>query len=365
MSSPTKSPTKDDFNLSQAKDTSKSIAMNYLPMGLSSIVNMPVMNCISAMCSRSASSNITYTENNITTEYKANQLWIIGGAPGSTYNLHNVQGYPSGELIVKNMDTNGDKILYTCFLLNLIGETIPGSQINRLFQAVQDSKTTLDNFDLTSDIYAKDDPQAEFIQYNSVTLNSGTTVIIYTNPINISMNEIATLQNNLGNFDMYNKNYSIIGRDVPGQWMECDYVPIDSEEVAAYNLPLASGILESQAQQNSFKTIMMFIVFAMLVALAYGIIPAAYLFLIHLVFGKGFLSQANKEDRVYYVDFALTLIFGIIPVILILVGAFGDSGNSGLQLLVGITGAIFYTVCYIIIQSKKMNPDFIPGLNIS
>jgi heme/copper-type cytochrome/quinol oxidase subunit 4 len=356
--------TKDGFNLSQTKDTSKSLTMNYLPMGLTDIVQEPALNCISAMCSRSASSNITYTENNVTTEYKANKLWIVSAASGSQYKLHNVQGCPSGELIIQNFDTNGDKVLYICYLLNLVSDTIPGCQIDTIFQAVKDNKTT-NTVDLNSDIYRRDDPQAEFIQYNSVDLNPGKTVIVYTNPIDINSTQLMTLQNNLANFDMYNKTYSIIGKDVPGQWMECEYAPIDSTETAAFNLPLASEILESQAQQNSFKTIMMFIVFAILTALTYVIIPDSYLFIISMVFGKKFLSQADKEDRVYYVDFALTVVFGIIPLILILTGTFSDAENSALQLLIGITGAIFYTVCYIIIQSKKMNKAFIPGLDIS
>lgn len=356
--------TPEGFNLSQATDSSQSITTNYLPMGLTQIIQDPGLNCISAMCSRSASSNVTYTDsNNVTTEYKANKLWIIGGAPGSNDKLHNVQGCPTGELIIQNFDTNGDKVLYMCYLLNLVGDVIPGGQVDSIFQAVQDNATTL-TVNLNSDIYAKSAPQAKYIQYTSAITNPGSMVVIYTNPISISMTQIMTLQNNIASFDMYNKIYSIIGQGTPGQWMECDYVPIDSEEVSSFNLPLASGILETQAQQSSFKTIMMFIVFALLVAMAYAIIPSAYLFIIHLVFGKTFLTEEEKTDRVYYVDLALTILFGAIPVILVLIGAFGDLSNSGQILLVGITMGILYTIGYIIIQSKKMDKKFIPELDV-
>jgi len=356
--------TSDGFNLSQSKDPSISIAMNYLPMGLSGIIQESDLNCISAMCARSSSSNVTYTENSVTTEYKANKLWIVGGAPGSRYKLHNVQGCPSGELIIQNYDTNGDKVLYMCYLLNLVSETVPGNQVDSIFQAVKNNKTTI-TVDLNNDIYAKSDPQAEFIQYTSKDFSPGTTVIVYTNPINMTMTELGALQNNIGNFDMYNKSYSIVGKDTPGEWMECDYVPIDSDEVAAYNLPLASGILETQSQQSSFKTIMMFIIFAILVSVAYVIVPSAYLFLINLAFGKSFLTDADKKDRVDYVDGILTVIFAVIPVIMIMIGAFSNLSDAGNVLLAGIVMAILYTICYVIIQSKKMSGDFIKGLNIS
>ena len=163
---------------------------------------------------------------------------------------------------------------------------------------------------------------------------------------------------------MYNKTYTTIPLSVPGSWMECEYVPLDSEEVAAYNLPLASDILENQSNQNSMKTIMTFIIFAILCGIAYAIVPDSYLFLVRMALGKGFKSPQQEVNRIFWLDVILSSVIMITAITLIMVGAFANpqtTPNTGTILTAGLTMSILFVLCYIIVQSKKQNPNFLPG----
>ena len=62
------------FDLSKTVDTSRSVVINYLPLGITSIFRDEVNQYITADCAISSSSNITYTDGGNTTEYKASKL---------------------------------------------------------------------------------------------------------------------------------------------------------------------------------------------------------------------------------------------------------------------------------------------------
>lgn len=378
------------LSIDQAPNNTCSVTLNYLPMGVSAIMMDPDNKWVTGLCSRSSSPNVTYTnDQNVTTTYYANKLWIVGSATGTNCPLHEFSGYPpgqlqtvvsgapssapsttpagqqpTGELIIQNFSEDGSKVLYMCFLLVYVGSNAPpGGQIESLFDAVI-NKQTEKTVDFNSDIFGNVDPKAVYLEYNSVKLNKGAEVMIYSNPIRIGATMVNILQNNLGMFDMYNATYTTIPLSVPGSWMECEYVPLDSEEVAAYNLPLASDILENQSNQNSMKTIMTFIVFAILCGIAYAIVPDSYLFLVRMALGKGFKSPQQEVNRIFWLDVIMSSVILITAVTLIMVGAFANpqtTPNTGTILTAGLTMAILFVLCYIIVQSKKQNPNFLPG----
>jgi hypothetical protein len=99
--------------------------------------------------------------------------------------------------------------------------------------------------------------------------------------------------------------------------------------------------------------------------MAYVIIPSAYVFLAKLLYGDGFVTTAQKQKYIRTLDMALTALFGVIPVILVLVGSFSDLSSAGSLLLGGITMGILYTIGYIIIQSKQMDSAFISDLKLT
>ena len=361
------------FNILQTPNTNESVTLNYLPMGLSGVMLDPTNKWVTGMCSRSTSPNVVYTDSqNVTRNYYAQRLWIVGGSTGTTYPLQSFTGFASGELnangtptaevIIQNFSEDGENLLYTVFLLSYVGTSAPpGGQIENIFNTIENKQTEV-TVNLNSDIFGNVDPNAVYLQYTSKELGPGSNVIVYSNPIRVGSTMVEILQNNLGLFDMYASDYNIIPLSVPGQWMECDYVPIDSEEVAAYNLPLASEVLTESGNNSSIKTIMMFMIFAVLCGIAYSIVPSVYLYLVELVLGHTYMTSYSANQRIYRLDLFISVLFCVPAVVLICVGAFGDPQkipNTGTLLTTGLTLAIFYTLCFVIVESKKSSGTFL------
>jgi hypothetical protein len=374
------------FDLSnQAPNPAENVTLNYLPMGISGLMYNTDDNWITGLCSRSSTPNVTYTNsNNKTNNYYANKMWIVGKSnipDASICKLHTFSGTslnlsftsdsqssaandgtsPSGELIIENFSEDGSQVLYMCFLLTYVGSNAPpGGQVDAIFNAVDTNQRQI-TVNLNNDIFGNVDPNATYVEYKSTQLSSGAEVLIYMNPIRIGAALVNALQNNLALIDMYNSDFTIIPLSVPGSWMECEYVPIDSEEVTSYNLPLASNILESQSNQNSIKTILTFIVFAILTGIAYAVVPDAYKFLVNLATGNN-LNPQGKVNRIFRLDILLTCVIMITALTLVFVGAFANPAkvsNTGTILTAGLTMSILFVLFYIIIQSKKRDPEFL------
>ena len=274
------------------------------------------------------------------------------------------KGSPTATLIIKNDTEDYESHIYTCFLLNYVGSSAPpGSQIDNIFMKSSNKQTQL-TVNLNEDIFRSDAPNAKYIQYTSKKLGSGSNVIIYTDPIDIGSTQVELLQNNLGLFDMHNPVYSTISSADQGDWMECDYVPIDSEEVTTYSLPIDSGLVQDAGGQSTIQTIMMFIVFAILTAFAYILFPKIYFYLLQqwilYSVGNEYLGDKQKEDKVSSFDLWTSIIWCGIAFLLIFAGAFWS--NEGAALSTGLTMSIYYILSYVIIQSKKAEPTFLKDL---
>ena len=57
-----------------------------------------------------------------------------------------------------------------------------------------------------------------------------------------------------------------------------DYVPLNSQEVASYSLPVSSGIVQDSASNNALKTSGVHFIY-FLVVIAFGLIPITYIFI--------------------------------------------------------------------------------------
>jgi hypothetical protein len=149
--------------------------------------------------------------------------------------------------------------------------------------------------------------------------------------------------------------------------MECDNVPIDGPDIATYNLPIQSGIVKDMNTLDSFRTIVMFIVFFIGCIFAYFLIPAAYLGLINIWIGRGYLDPSAKKQVVGTIDWTISGILVSISVSLMMAGIFGnpDAVNTSDSLLSGFIIGIIYILGFIIIQSKKLGGRFIEGVSYS
>ena len=376
---PQPQPSVSAFNPSQSPDTTKSILATYSAVGLTGILNDPDNYYITALMDKSSTPNVTYTNSTGGTQtFIGNSMWIIGNAAGSNNKLHSVQGVPpasvAGELIIQNLNSNGDQVLYMCYLLCLSTVAVPGAnQIDNILNAAP--TTTMMTVDLDAAISSKPTSNPVYFEYTSpgVSYSPSSIVIVASQPIFITSVNIMTLQNNLGMFSMPMPSpasaYSVIQTAQPGQWMECDYVPIDSEEVASYNLPISSNLIKSNSMFNSMQTIILFIVFFFICVFAYFTIPMSYLGLLALWLKKMIPpgSGGNKKDYVWYFDAILSLLLGGTAFCLIFFAVFfpistGASNNDAI--LSGFCIGIIYIIGYIVIQSKKMSGGtFIPGVD--
>lgn len=343
------------FDLNKTLDTSKSITINYLPIGITSIFRDDINKYISADCAISSSSNITYTDNNISTEYKANKLWIISDANDTKMNIVNgVQA--NAQLIIRHVNSNGDKVLFMCFPLNVTNPGPPRGAIDSIVRATIDNVTQM-TVSLNEDIFRDSVSDTKYVEYVS-NLGNNATVIVFGRAIDIISVNVLDLENNLTNlFNVNSEQYNIIGSPPPGEWMECDYVPLDSDEVAAYNLPVSSGLVQDNAANNSLKTMMMFIVFILMAVVCFNIIPVSYVFLLQFVFSfSDITNPIEQRGSMNRVNQMCVVIFGILAGYFLYIGVFGDPNvypNYAQYLLYGILICVLMIITYLILESKK------------
>jgi len=342
------------FDLNKTVDTGKNVVINYLPLGLTSIFRDGINQYITSDCAVSSSSNITYTENGNTIEYKANKLWIVSNSNDTKMNI--INGVESNaQLIIRNVNANGDKVLFMCFPLNVVNPGPQRGAIDSIVRATTDNVTQM-TVTLNDDIYRETIPDTKYIEYTS-NLGNNATVIVYGRALNIISMNVLELENNLELFNIQPDDYNILGAPVPGEWMECDYVPIDSDEVAAYSLPVSSGLVQDSAANNSLKTMLMFVVFILLAVVCFNIIPVGYIFLLEFIFSfTETVEPIEQRSSMKRVNQIIVGCLGIIAGYMLYIGVFGDPTvypNYGEYLLYGIVISIIIVVSYLIIESKK------------
>ena len=346
------------FNLKQTEDTTKSVIFNYLPIALTQLNRDDTNKFITANCSQSSTSNVTYTENNIPTEYKANKIWIISNGTFSSFKspMNQINGINSdSQLIIRNMNSNGDKTLFMCFPLIVKNPGPSRGVIDSIIRAETQNISQL-TVDFNNDIRRNQTSGTKFIEYTS-TKGNKATVLMYGNAIEILSESVKDLENNVDLFNIQPSKYNIIGAPVPGEWMECDYVPIDSEEVASYNLPVSSQLVQDSSATNSLKTMVMFIIFILITMTCFSVIPAAYIFILQFVFN--YSQSVNPIDQKHMMNKfnqIIMIIFGIVILGCFYIGVFANPDsypNYAQYLLWGIVLSVVIGVCYLILESKK------------
>ena len=363
------------FDPSKIPDITSVVSYNYPSLTISGITT--TNGGIMATCSKTSSSNVTYVTNNITTEFQATKLYIIGNNANTTP-LHSIKGVDfNGELIIENRaTTNSAQKLYMCFLLKT-DTAVSSTDVDLIISSSY--KTPPGNTCIVDINSLKPTSQYNnFIEYNSGSSDLKPIVIIYTNTIHTNSN-LDVFNNKLGltMFTMspsQSNDYSILlstltGSTEEGEWMECDNVPIDSEDVQTYNLPITSGVLKDGEILNSYYNIILSIVFLVFCGLAYFLVPSAYLKIVMIALKQQnalFADQSTKKDIINWVNMALTFMFLGLAVILILIGLFPSPTmtNSNDILLSGLIITILYTIAFIVVTMKRTTTkNFIPGVN--
>jgi len=334
-----------EFNLSKSIDTSKSITLNYIPIGLKNILLNTDDKNITAECETSPSSHVTFTDNNIKSEFKATSVCIVGTANDTKVNQ--ISGVASnGQLIIKNVDTDNNEVLFMCFPLVVANPGPSNSGIDALIRiAAPDIPTTL-TVNFNADIFAKEISEVKYVEYSSSLGNA--RVVTFAHPISIISAQLMGLENNTNFFNLQPSEYSILTPSTPGEWMECDYVPIDSEEVETYNLPVSSSLVQDSAAHNSLKTMFMYILFLLFTGMSYSVIPAIYKYILSFLFIN--LGTTGQSARKIFMDRFDTIMRVSLLILIIIFFAIGNQ-----FILYGIVISIVTLLGYIIISSKKSN----------
>jgi hypothetical protein len=326
------------------------IEFDYPAMNITNIVNDSSNKWITGTCNPpSTATNITYNTNGAKAVYKSSQMWIVGNGNS---NLHKVPGVNfNGELIIKNTsDVAGT--FWMCFLL-ASSATAQKTDIDVLFDGTSNAL-----INLATDIIPSTGNNNFLFYKNTV---DSSPVAIYTSPIQIS-SDLLQYENNLKVLSLSGNDAQTISNNSSFEWMECDNVPIGSDTIATYSLPIQSGLVKDINTLDTFKTIVMFIIFFIACVFSYFLIPSAYLALIGFVVGNRYMDPITKKKWVGWIDMGITAVLVGISIILMLGGTFGQSKKSVDVLLSGVIIAIIYIIGYVIIQSKKLGGRFIEGV---
>jgi hypothetical protein len=348
------------FDLNQNPDTTQQIKHEYPTMTASSIslVTDSGTKFIKANFNGGGSSaNVIYTKSNTTVNFKASQLFIYG-------NVHSRNGISyAGELIIKNdplTNASSTPSIYMCFILS--------NNSNNLETGIDKIINNKETTPISVDLNTSTEGESTYIVYKAAN-NSGIPclVVLFTTPIQIKSSLVGYSNTCDSLFVTPNNNltYSIVSSKIEGDWMECDYVPIESAAVTTYSLPIQSSLIKDSNSMDSLRTTVMFVTFFIICVFAYFLIPTVYL----AVFSKLIKDDAPPEKKkkiVLYMDYVLSFLLGGVGLILICVGAFSDPTkveNTGDILLAGFAVSIIYIISYIIIQAKKLGGGtFIPGV---
>jgi hypothetical protein len=351
------------FDLKQKPDLSQSVTFDY-PQATVTNINLnsgDFLEC-NYVCGGS-SPNIIYSKSALISNYKSNKLRIYG----VLFKDLAAKIPHTGTLVIQNNPTtNSPGTVYMCFLLSPKIFTVP-TDLDALMKTIDlNASPTLYLNNLT------EGGSNNYIVYSGMDkMSMQTTNIIYMDPISVgSVSFNATKSDWI--VDVNPKIYSIVKSNstTAGEWMECDYAPMDTEEITTYNIPINSSVITESSRLDSFRTIIMFMVFLLLCVFAYLIIPSVYLAVIMKlldldVFGGKLSSNDDKKKNVLYIDIGLSTVFGLSGLILICVGAFADQDkvpDTSDILLSGIAISLVYIISYIVIQSKKMTGKFIEGV---
>jgi hypothetical protein len=352
------------FDLNKKPDPLKTLLHNYPVLTVSAITQTGDAGKndakIYANVSDSSDPNVVFTQSNATSNYKASKLFIYG-------DLHANNGINfDGELVIKNdplTNAGSTPSIYMCFVLSA-NTNNKMTDIDKIIKASGSTPltVTLNDFINTAN-------DLKYVMYDAKNNNGiPCKVAVFSNPIEINtqLTGFVTACDDL--FITPNPvEYSVIENSNQGDWMECDYVPIESADVATYSLPIQSSLIKDSNSMDALRTIIMFVVFFMICVFAYFLIPVIYIAILSKMFKPG-VEGEKKKKTVLYLDYVLSFIFGGTGLILICIGAFSDPekvDNVGNILLAGFAVSIIYIVSYIVIQSKKLSGPFVPGVSYS
>lgn len=373
------------LNIDQEVDTTQSVYYNFNNLPLTNILlnntNATVSDSttaanntfIQADVTETSSSNLTYTQGTISSEYRSTAIYIIGSSDGSMVpQITGIQSPQQGQLIITNQIVSSSsanpETIKMIFPLIVTSVQAKQNDLDQVFRSAQPMSITdasgnkqrntnggsaTINIQKTLDEQIKADTKYFIFDDSSVGENNlPNKVVIFGGIyyiISVSMYTLRTLYNNEDWPAYYTipSTYNTILATQPGQWMECDYVDVDSDNVA---VTLSSGKVQDDAAYNSLRTMMMYILFIIFTAFSYTLIPQIYILMLKAFFAFMEAETKGKQSRAMEsFDFGALIFFFVLCFLFIIIGV----NQSPLLLLYGVCLGILTMLGHIIIKSKK------------
>lgn len=370
------------FNIDQEVDTTQSVYYNFNNLPLTNILlnntnaivsdstTAPNNTFIQADVTETSSSNLTYTQGTVSSEYRSTAIYIIGSSDGSMVpQITGIQSPQQGQLIIKNTlvsqsSTNPEtiKMIFPLIVTSVAAEQ---NDLDLVFRSAQpmsitdasgNKQTNTNGGSATINIQKTLDEQIKADTKYFIFDDTDGKVVIFGGIYYIISVSMYTLRTPYYADDSLfpasytftdTTAYNTILATQPGQWMECDYVDVDSDNVA---VTLSSGKVQDDAAYNSLRTMMMYILFIIFTAFSYTLIPQIYILMLKAFFAFMEAETKGKQSRAMEsFDLGALIFFFVLCFLFIAIGI----NQSPLLLLYGVCLGILTMLGHIIIKSKK------------
>tara|TARA_A100001015_G_C15012454_1_gene723813 strand:+ start:889 stop:2073 length:1185 start_codon:yes stop_codon:yes gene_type:complete len=370
------------LNIDQEVDTTQSVFYNFNNLPLTNILlnnteatvsdsTAPNNTFIQADVTETSSSNLTYTQGTVSSEYRSTAIYIIGSSDGSMVpQITGIQSPQQGQLIIINTlvsqsSTNPEtiKMIFPLIVTSVAAEQ---NDLDLVFRSAQpmsitdasgNKQTNTNGGSATINIQKTLDEQIKAdTKYFIFDDGDNGKVVIFGGIYYIISVSMYTLRTPYYADDSLfpaaytftdTTAYNTILATQPGQWMECDYVDVDSDNVA---VTLSSGKVQDDAAYNSLRTMMMYILFIIFTAFSYTLIPQIYILMLKAFFAFMEAETKGKQSRAMEsFDLGALIFFFVLCFLFIAIGI----NQSPLLLLYGVCLGILTMLGHIIIKSKK------------
>lgn len=361
------SPPSTSFDITVDADIEHSIQLNFSHTKLTSPPIYENSNMIHGRITPSSTANLTIMKNSYAVNTcVATHFYIIGNKNGGRLShfrdasgdlQKNIPNY--AELVIECRDMESSKTFRVGYLLFMQRVGTPGSEsLSNLITTLQTPGSTaptsvdfgmvIDGANTTA-IENKTNTHKSYIMYDY----GSYTYIISTVPINVTASLL--FENNLskGGIDFGSNipKYKLINMVNSAEWMECEYATLDTDQVTQL-LPIRS--ISDVKTDQSFRQIILFLVFAIALVIFYFIIPSLYQMILWKLANNDLNSMCTT---MFYLDLIGNMIFIILWFFLGIAGINSkEDGSASIQSAFIIF--IMHMITVGTISVSRISPNF-------
>ena len=311
--------------------------------------------------------NIILSKNNLPqNSFVAKKYYIVGNSnngilttfkKGNLKYLTDSSGSYHAEFVIEGKNTRTSEICRLCFLLFGGSKGIPGSETLKQLLESNTGSVTINIGDIINGTKKAAELQPSYkSSYIKYSYNN-CTYIISTIPITVAA--IFVYGNGVNGKSVIDfkkpETYTVITPNDTGDWMECEYAPegINSPEVKFMQMPV--GSIEDLKSEQSFRQIVLFLVFILFLMLAYFVIPPLYTMIIWKLSENNVNVMCTTMSRV---DWGYNILLFLLWIILIIAGMKSKEDNASDVVYSGLIIFMIHAITLGTITVSKFSPNF-------